>query len=319
MSRSPLPPLRITDPARFGKVAVLLGGWSAEREISLQTGTAVLAGLRERGVDAHPVDPKDGFQTALLEGQFDRAWIALHGRGGEDGTVQGALEFLSIPYTGSGVLGSAIGMDKVRTKQSFLAAGLKTPAYAVLQANDPVGPAFEHVGVPMAVKPAHEGSSIGMTRVDDASVLEAAVAKAREFDHTVLLEEWIAGPEYTMGIIDNVPLPLIRIETPREFYDYQAKYQAKDTQYHCPSGLPAALENEYSLSALAAFNAVGARGWGRVDFMLGDDDQPLFLEVNTLPGMTATSLVPRAAAQLGCDFPELCWRVLETSLNQGQG
>lgn len=318
MTRSALPPLSVTDPAEFGKVAVLLGGWSAERDISLITGAAVLAGLRERGIDAHPVDPKDGFQTALLEGKFDRAWIALHGRGGEDGTVQGALEFLSIPYTGSGVLGSAIGMDKIRTKQSFLAAGLKTPTYAVVQADDPIGPALEHVGLPMAVKPAHEGSSIGMSRVDDASLLEAAVATAREYDRTVLLEQWVDGPEYTMGIIGNVPLPLIRIETPREFYDYKAKYQANDTQYHCPSGLAAALEDEYALAGLAAFNAVGARGWGRVDFMLSDDDEPLFLEVNTLPGMTAASLVPRAAAQLGCDFPELCWRVLETSLNQGQ-
>jgi D-alanine-D-alanine ligase len=314
MTRKTLPPLRVEDPAQFGKVAVLMGGWSAERDISLKTGAAVLAALKARGVDAHAVDPKDGFQRVLLDGGFDRAWIALHGRGGEDGTVQGALEFLSIPYTGSGVLGSAIGMDKVRTKQAFVAAGLKTPAYAVLKVDDPVGAAVEHIGLPMAVKPAHEGSSIGMTRVDDASLLAAAVAKAREFDRTVLLEEWIDGPEYTVGILEDVALPLIRIETPRTFYDYEAKYFSGDTQYHCPSGLPPALEDEYALASLAAFHAVGARCWGRVDFMVSDDDEPLFLEVNTLPGMTQTSLVPMAAARIGCDFAELAWRILETSM-----
>ncbi|MFK8017478.1 MAG: D-alanine--D-alanine ligase [Gammaproteobacteria bacterium] len=318
MTNKTLPPLRIRDATAFGKVAVLLGGWSAEREISLRSGAAVLEGLRARGVDAHPVDPKDGFQSALLDGGFDRAWIALHGRGGEDGTVQGALEYLSIPYTGSGVLGSAIGMDKVRTKQAFLAAGLKTPPYAVLKADDPIGPVVEHVGLPMAVKPAHEGSSIGMTRVDDAGVLEAAVGKAREFDRTVLLESWVSGPEYTATVLGNVVLPMIRIETPRTFYDYEAKYAASDTQYHCPSGLSDSLESEYALAVLAAFNAVGARGWGRVDFMMSDSDEPLFLEVNTLPGMTNTSLVPMSAAQMGCDFEELVWRILETSFVEGE-
>lgn len=315
MTRIALPPLRVQDPAQFGKVAVLMGGWSAERDISLKTGAAVLAALKQRGVDAHCVDPKDGFHDVLLGGGYDRAWIALHGRGGEDGTVQGALEFLSIPYTGSGVLGSAIGMDKVRTKQSFAAAGLKTPAYAVLRADGPVGAAVEHVGLPMAVKPAHEGSSIGMTRVNDAGDLAAAVAKAREFDRTVLLEQWIEGPEYTAGILGDVVLPLIRIETPRTFYDYQAKYFSGDTQYHCPSGLAPELEEEYALACRAAFHAVGARCWGRVDFMMNDNDEALFLEVNTLPGMTETSLVPMAAAHIGCDFGELAWRILETSMN----
>ncbi|MFK7885627.1 MAG: D-alanine--D-alanine ligase [Gammaproteobacteria bacterium] len=308
-----LPALNITDAAAFGKVAVLLGGWSAEREISLRTGAAVLQALRNRGVDAHAVDPKDGFQDTLLNGGFDRAWIALHGRGGEDGTVQGALEYLQIPYTGSGVLGSAIGMDKIRTKQAFLGAGLLTPAYAVLQADDSPAAVVEHVALPMAVKPAHEGSSIGMTRVDDASDLAAAVERARQYDHTVLVENWIDGPEYTASILGDKVMPLIRIETARTFYDYDAKYVSGDTSYHCPSGLDAGREAEYALASLAAFNAVGARGWGRVDFMLNDRDEPLFLEVNTLPGMTETSLVPRAAAQIGCDFDELTWRILETS------
>lgn len=314
MSKLTLPPLRVTDPAEFGKVAVLMGGWSAEREISLKTGAAVLAALLERGVDAHAVDPQDGFQTTLLTGNYDRAWIALHGRGGEDGTVQGALEYLSIPYTGSGVLGSAIGMDKVRSKQAIAAAGLLTPRYAVLHDGEPLAPVVEHVGLPMAVKPAHEGSSIGMTRVDDASLLEKAVAKARQYDRTVLLESWIDGPEYTVGILGDVPLPLIRIETSHTFYDYDAKYVSGDTQYHCPCGLPEALEQEYALAALAAFSAIGGRGWGRVDFMMSDNDEPLFLEVNTLPGMTRTSLLPMAAKQAGCDFAELAWRVLETSM-----
>lgn len=308
-----LPAPAITDAAAFGKVAVLLGGWSAEREISLLSGTAVLTALKKRGVDAHAVDPKEGFQSTLINGGFDRAWIALHGRGGEDGTVQGALEYLQIPYTGSGVLGSAIGMDKIRTKQAFVSAGLKTPAYAVLQPGDSTVEAVEHVALPMAVKPAHEGSSIGMTRVEKVADLGAAIERARKYDPTVLLESWIDGPEYTASVLGDTVLPLIRIETGRTFYDYDAKYVSGDTIYHCPSGLDAAREAEYSVAVLAAFNAVGARGWGRVDFMLGDAGEPLFLEINTLPGMTATSLVPRAAAQVGCDFEELTWRILETS------
>lgn len=313
-----LPPLTVRDPEAFGKVAVLLGGWSAERDISLLSGAAVLQALKNRGVNAHAVDPKDGFQDALLNGGFDRAWIALHGRGGEDGTVQGALEYLGIPYTGSGVLGSAIAMDKIRTKQAFVATGLMTPAYAVLQTDDSTAAVLEHVDLPVAVKPAHEGSSIGMTRVDDASDLAAAVTKAREYDRTVLIEHWIDGPEYTASILGDTVLPLIRIETARTFYDYDAKYVSGDTSYHCPCGLDAGREAEYAVAALAAFNAVGARGWGRVDFMLNDRDEPVFLEVNTLPGMTATSLVPQAAAQVGCDFDELSWRILETSFVGGE-
>ena len=312
MSDIKLPPLKITDPDSFGKVAVLLGGWSAERAVSLRTGAAVLDALRERGVNAHPVDPQEGLQQALIEGAFDRAWIALHGRGGEDGTVQGALEYLRIAYTGSGVLGSAIAIDKVRSKQVLVAAGLGTPTYAVLQEGDDVSLA-RNVPLPVAVKPAHEGSSIGMTRVDDAEVLAGAVELAREHDRTVLIEHWIEGPEYTASVLGDVALPLIRIETPRAFYDYTAKYESDDTRFDCPSGLPEADETRLRELSMRAFHAVGARGWGRVDFMLDAHGQPLFLEVNTLPGMTATSLVPMAAAQIGCDFGELAWRILETS------
>ncbi len=313
MSDVTLPPLRITDPHAFGKVAVLMGGWSAERDISLMSGEAVLAGLRRRGVDAHKVDPRDGFQQVLLEGHFDRAWNALHGRGGEDGTVQGAMEMLGLPYTGSGVLGSAIGMDKVRSKQVFQSEGLGTPEFAVIREGDAPGPCAERIGYPMAVKPAQEGSSIGMTRVDAESGLADAIAKAREYDRTVLLERWIEGPEYTAGILGQVVLPLIRIEPTNEFYDYEAKYFSDETRYVIPCGLDAAAEAVCADAALRAFNAVGARGWGRVDMLLGSDGTPLVLEVNTLPGMTGHSLVPMAAARLGCDFDELVWRILETS------
>ena len=320
MSNHKLPAPLIDDPAQFGKVAVLMGGWSAERDISLLSGAAVLNALQRRGVDAHKLDPQDSFRSALLSGSFDRAWIALHGRGGEDGTVQGALEFLGVPYTGSGVLGSAIAMDKVRSKQVFEAAGLKTPRYAVVTegASDFQATAAD-VGFPLAVKPAHEGSSIGMSKVDSAGGVTAAVEAARKYDRTVLFERWIGGPEYTAGILGDVVLPLIRIETPRTFYDYQAKYLSGDTSYHCPCGLDAAVEARCAQVARQAFDAVGARGWGRVDFMLDDDGTPLLLEVNTLPGMTTHSLVPMAAAQAGCDFDELVWRILETSLPHTRG
>ncbi|MEM6641084.1 MAG: D-alanine--D-alanine ligase [Pseudomonadota bacterium] len=312
--RTSLPPCRISDPTAFGRVAVLLGGRSAEREVSLRTGQAVLDALCSRGVDARAVDPADGALSALLEGKFDRVWLALHGRGGEDGSVQGALEYMGLPFTGSGVLGSAIGMDKVRSKRLIEAAGLGTPAFAVVRRGDALDVAVD-VPLPAAVKPACEGSSLGMTRVTDPEQLPDAVAKAREFDHTVLVEHWVDGVEYTAGIIGGVALPLIRIETARTFYDYTAKYHDTSTQYHCPSGLDDAAEIALRAQAIAAFEAVGGHGWGRVDFMLDREGRALFLEVNTLPGMTATSLVPCAAAEAGCDFPELAWRILETSLD----
>lgn len=311
---SALPPCKVSNARDFGKVAVLMGGWSAERAISLQTGEAVLAALLAKGVDAHAVDPRDDFQQALKAGQYDRAFIALHGRGGEDGTLQGALEFLDLPYTGSGVLGSAISMDKVRTKQLFEASGLDTPGYFLLEDSTQLGAAADQLGYPLAVKPAREGSSIGLTKVTQPSELSAAFELAKVHDREVLLEQWIEGPEYTAAVIGEQVLPMIRIETPKEFYNYEAKYFSNDTQYHCPCGLDEATETRYAQQVLQAFKATSARGWGRVDFMTDDSGKAFMLEVNTVPGMTGSSLVPMAAKQLGCSFEELVWRVLETSL-----
>ncbi len=309
-----LPPPQISDPALFGKVAVLMGGWSAERDVSLQTGKAVLEALVKEGVDAHAVDPRDEFQSTLQQGGFDRVFIALHGRGGEDGTVQGALEFLQLPYTGSGVLGSAISMDKIRSKQLFEASGLATPGYFLLESDKQLELAAEKLGFPLAVKPAREGSSIGLSKVTHADQLREAFALANEHDKQVLLEQWIEGPEYTAAVINGQVLPMIRIETPNVFYDYEAKYLANTTRYHCPCGLDEEVEREYADLVLRAFDATSARGWGRVDFMTDESGKAYMLEVNTVPGMTGTSLVPMAAKQLGYSFEQLVWRVLETSL-----
>ncbi len=309
-----LPAQKIKDPVEFGKVAVLMGGWSAEREISLMSGNAVLAALVSQGVDAHAVDPSEDFQTALKEGGYTRAFIALHGRGGEDGTVQGALEFLQMPYTGSGVLGSAISMDKVRSKQLFAASGLATPGYFLLESAEELALAADQLGYPLAVKPAREGSSIGLSKVTRLDELHKAFDVAKTHDKQVLVEQWIEGPEYTAAVIDGLVLPMIRIETPNVFYDYEAKYFANDTQYHCPCGLDPDVEAEYARQVLIAFNATSARGWGRVDFMTDDAGKAYMLEVNTVPGMTSTSLVPMAARQLGYTFEQLVWRVLETSV-----
>ena len=307
--------LQITDPQQFGKVAVLMGGNSAEREISLMTGQAVHQGLLERGVDAHAVDTADDLISRLQQGQYSRAWIALHGRGGEDGTIQGLLEFLGIPYTGSGVTGSAISMDKLRTKQLLTGAGLATPAYEVLSGGQDFEGVLRLLGLPLMIKPAAEGSSLGLTRVDRAEDLAQAYENAHSFACEVLAEQWITGPEYTAAILDDEVLPLIRIGAADVFYDYQAKYFSDDTEYICPCGLPVEREKEFGALALQAFKAVGAAGWGRVDFMLDANEQPLLLEVNTIPGMTGHSLVPIAAAEVGIDFAELVWRILETSIN----
>jgi D-alanine-D-alanine ligase len=269
----------------------------------------------ERGVDAHAVDSADDLINQLQKGQYRRAWIALHGRGGEDGTIQGLLQFLGIPYTGSGVMGSAICMDKLRTKQLLTGAGLATPAYQVLAGEQDFDRVLRLLGLPLMVKPAAEGSSIGLTRVDRAEDLPQAFENAGNFDCEVLAEQWITGPEYTAAILDNEVLPLIRIGAANAFYDYDAKYFSDDTEYVCPSGLPEEREKEFGALALQAFQAVGAAGWGRVDFMLNAAGQPLLLEVNTIPGMTSHSLVPMAAAELGIDFAELVWRILETSID----
>jgi D-alanine-D-alanine ligase len=303
----------VTDAADFGRVAVLLGGHSSEREVSLDTGAAVLAALGRRGVDAQPWDPADCPMAEFAEAGFDRAWIALHGPGGEDGALQGCLEWLQIPYTGSGVMASAIAMDKVRSKHLFRAAGIPTPDYTVVADRAEASVASENLGFPLIVKPSGQGSSVGMSKVFDRRDLDEAVDAALRFDDVVLLETCITGDEMTVAVLQGRALPSIRIETPRVFYDYRAKYESDRTQYICPGARNTAEEARYAELALAAFAELGCSGWGRVDFMSGDDRQPLVLEVNTVPGMTSHSLVPMAARQDGIEFDELCWRILETS------
>lgn len=307
--------IRITDPGDFGRVAVLMGGASSEREISLMTGEAVMAALQRRGVAAKSLDPGDGALSALLDRSFDRVWIALHGRGGEDGCVQGMLEVLQIPYTGSGVLGSAVSMDKLRSKRLFESWGLETPPFRVMESAEDASGIVAALGLPLIVKPAGEGSSVGMTKVEVADDLVPAWADAARYDACVLVEQWIDGGEYSVPVLQGVALPIVRIETPRTFYDYEAKYFSDDTRYFCPAGLDDALEHACRRAALEAFEATGADGWGRVDFLMGDDGVPSFLEVNTVPGMTSHSLVPMGATQAGIDFDELVWRILETSFD----
>ena len=304
---------RATEPKEFGRVAVLFGGDSSEREISLISGTAVLAALKRSKVDAQPFDPRDKPLTLLLEERFDRVWIALHGPGGEDGTLQGALEYLGVPYTGSGVMGSAIGMDKLRTKRLAQASGVATSPFVVLNSPHDFDHALEKLGLPMIVKPATQGSSVGMTKVEKAEDLPAAYAAAAKTDRVIFAESWITGGEYTVAILQGRALPSIRIETPRSFYDYEAKYFRDDTKYHCPSGLSVSAEQHLANLAVATFDAAGAEGWGRVDFMMDAAGRPLLLEFNTIPGMTDHSLVPMAARAAGMDFDQLVWRVLETS------
>ncbi len=308
--------IRVRQATDFGRVAVLYGGESSEREVSLDTGQAVLNALLERGVDATGIDTREMPVAELAGAGFDRAWLALHGRGYEDGTVAGALELIGLPYTGSGVLGSALAMDKVRSKMLFAAVGLATPRWTLLRDESALADAPRQVGFPCVVKPAAEGSSVGVHIVQDTDGLAAAWHAARECDANVIVEHCVEGPEYTAGVLGSDVLPLIRIETPRTFYDYRAKYHSDNTTYHCPCGLKESRERELAALARRAFDVVGASGWGRVDFMLDDDGTAWFLEVNTIPGMTSHSLVPMAARQAGIDFPELVWRVLETSMER---
>lgn len=305
---------RITDPATFGKVAVLMGGRSAERSVSLTSGAAVLKALVARGVDAHGVDTdQDDLMGELKRACFDRAFVALHGRGGEDGVIQGALEVLGLPYTGSGVLGSALSMDKVRTKRVWQGAGLPTPAYALLRARADLDAAAS-LGFPLMIKPAREGSSIGMSKVERADDVEAAWLAAARYDREVLAERWIEGREYTAALLGTEALPLIRLETPRSFYDYEAKYQSESTRYLCPCGLDGEQERGYQQLALEAFEALGASGWGRIDFMVDSGGKPWLIEANTVPGMTDHSLVPMAARAAGIDFGQLVYRILQTAV-----
>ena len=300
---------------RYGKVAVLMGGRSAERAISLKSGMAVLQALQSAGVDAHALDAADaGFARTLVDDGYARVFIALHGRGGEDGVVQGLLEVLGLPYTGSGVLASALAMDKLRTKQVWRSAGIPTPSFTPLADAAAVTTLRDTLHYPVIVKPAHEGSSIGISKVDAADDLLAAWQLARRYDEEVFAEQWIAGEEFTAGILGSEALPLIRLETPNTFYDYDAKYQADTTRYLIPSGLEAAREQVLQTQSLAAFRAVGAGGWGRVDFMLDDAGEPWFIEVNTIPGLTDHSLVPMAAQASGLDFTGLVCRILDATL-----
>jgi D-alanine-D-alanine ligase len=295
----------------LGKVAVLMGGPSAEREISLISGKAVLAALREKGVDAHAFDPAERELFDLKREGFARVFIALHGRFGEDGTVQGALEVLRIPYTGSGVMASALAMDKWRTKLVWDASGIPTPRFAMVQPDTDWRKVAEHLGMPVIVKPAREGSTLGLTRCASASELPAAYALARRYDPLVMAEEFVAGQELTASVLGEEALPLVRIEAPGGNYDYQNKYFTDDTRYFCPSGVSAEREEEIRLVALKSFRVLGCRGWGRADVMLRPDGSYSFLEMNTSPGMTGHSLVPIAGKAAGLSYADLCLRILE--------
>jgi len=308
--------IAVANAAEFGRVAVMYGGTSSEREVSLETGKAVLDALRTRGVDAQGWDPASRSLAEFAAAGFDRVWIALHGPGGEDGALQGALQWLDLPYTGSGVMASALAMDKIRSKQLFRAAGIATPDYVVINHPGDARLAVEKLGFPMVVKPSGQGSSVGIGMVFEPADLNDAVDIALGFNGPVLAEKYIAGTEVTVAVLQGQALASIRIETPRVFYDYRAKYESDTTRYFCPGSGDSALEQRYHDASVAAFAALGCSGWGRVDFMTGDDDVPQVIEINTVPGMTSHSLVPMAAREAGIDFAELCWRVLETSIGE---
>lgn len=301
----------MSDPRVFGKVAVLMGGKSAEREISLMSGRNVLEGLRRKGVDAHAFDPAQRPLFDLKSDGYARVFLVLHGRYGEDGTVQGALEVMGIPYTGSGVMASALCIDKLRTKLVWLASGIPTPRHAVLTPASDWAEIAASLGFPLIVKPAHEGSSIGLTKVAAVEKMQAAYELAAKCDSLVIAEEFISGRELTAAFLDDCALPLIHIEAPQGNYDYQNKYFSDDTQYHCPSGLPGPQERELQDLVLRAAGALNCEGWGRADLILRDDGRAFLLEMNTTPGMTGHSLVPMAARAAGIEFDDLVLRILE--------
>jgi D-alanine-D-alanine ligase len=305
------------DPARFGRVAVLLGGFSGEREVSLMSGRQVLEGLREAGVDAHPLDPREDGLSALWEGRFDRCFNVLHGRGGEDGTMRGFLDTLGIPCTGSQVLGSAIAMDKWVTKRLWRDHGLPTADWMELRRGDTApGDVFERLGPVLAVKPAREGSTLGLSRVRAPAELPAALEQAFACDEQVLVEPWITGRELTCSMLGEEALPLVHIEPAADFYDFEAKYVSDATRYHCPCDLPAAEEKKLRDLCSKAFAALGCSGWGRVDLLLDQAGKPWLLEANTVPGMTAHSLVPMAARANGMGFSELVVTILAQTLGE---
>ncbi|NEZ04753.1 D-alanine--D-alanine ligase [Wenzhouxiangella sp. XN201] len=307
--------MSLGDPRKFGQVALVIGGDSGEREVSLRGGRAIAAALEKLGVQHSVVDGPRRLLEQVATGHYDRVFNLLHGRGGEDGTLQGALRIYGVPITGSGVLASALSMDKLQSKRIWTACDLPTPPWAVAHRVDDAEAIVEHMAPPMFVKPAREGSSLGMSRVTGADQLRPALEKALAHDETVLVERMIRGREYTAAILGERVLPLIRLETPREFYDYEAKYESGDTHYLCPCGLDEASEASLAELCMHAFRVLGTSGWGRVDLMVDEDDKPWLLEVNTTPGMTDHSLMPMAAQAAGIDFEELVWRILETSLN----
>jgi D-alanine-D-alanine ligase len=308
-TRTP-PPISRRD---FGKVAVLMGGRSAEREISLKSGGMVLGALRGRNIDAHAFDPGERGLEQLIAQKFDRVFIALHGRFGEDGTVQGALEYLGIPYTGSGVMASALAMDKWRTKLVWIAGGIPTPRHILMDARTDHASLASTLGLPMVVKPVHEGSSIGVSKVESVEKIGMAFDLARQCDDAVIAEQFIDGMELTAGVVGDEPLPLVRIEAPQGNYDYQNKYFGSQTKYYCPCGLSPDEEQAIQVQALAAFRLLGCSGWGRLDLMLDGNGKPWFLEVNTIPGMTDHSLVPMAARARGMSFEDLVISILESA------
>jgi len=301
------------ETAQFGKVAVLMGGLSAEREISLQSGNAVLTALQNKGVDAHGVDVGENIASELIEGNYQRVFLVLHGRGGEDGTMQGLLEIMRLPYTGSGVMASSLAMDKLKTKQIWRAMGLPTPDFFIIDSQKSCQQALETLGLPLIIKPALEGSSIGMSKVEEVEELVPAWQKAQLCGGSVIAESWIEGDEYTAALLGDQVLPMIKLKTSHKFYDYDAKYDADDTQYICPCGLPGERESALAELAKKAFNAVNASTWGRVDFMLDEKNQPWLIEVNTVPGMTSHSLVPMAAKQAGLSFDDLVLQILSVA------
>lgn len=307
--------MKLGDPRKFGQVALVVGGESGEREVSLKGGRAVAAAMERIGIQFSVVDGPRRLLEHVAAGHYDRVFNLLHGRGGEDGTLQGALSIYGVPVTGSGVLASALTMDKLQSKRVFTACGLPTPGWAVAHSVDDFERILQTLAPPLFVKPAREGSSLGMSRVTEAEALRPALEKALSHDETVLVERMIQGEEYTAAVLGDRVLPLIRLETPREFYDYEAKYESGDTSYRCPCGLDEATEDRLAGLCLEAFRVLGASGWGRVDLMVDEDAQPWLLEVNTTPGMTDHSLMPMAAAAAGIEFEELIWRILETSLN----
>jgi len=312
---NPVPAMKTNDPAVFGHVGLLVGGESAEREVSLNGGRAVYAALQRGGISVEMFDGSTALFEAISAGRIDRVFNLVHGPGGEDGTIQGALDLMKVPYTGTGLLGSALSMDKVHSKWVWEQQGIDTPPFHLLRNHEELpGDIIDKWGLPLFVKPAGLGSSIGVSKVDAAGDLHEAIALARSYDKNVIIESAVKGNEYFAGVIGDLVLPLIHIETPRSFYDYTAKYESDETRYYCPCGLPDEVEQALQKRSLEAFRALECSGWGRVDFIVDEHGKAWFLEANTTPGMTGHSLVPQAAAQIGIGFDELVWRILESSL-----